>query len=58
MVYISSGTITVNDSLDLLAEFMGVGKEVAELTSRAMDGTMNLEEALDERLKIINCKPS
>jgi hypothetical protein len=24
----------VNDSLDLLAEFMGVGKEVAELTSR------------------------
>lgn len=51
-------TITVNDTLDLLAEFMGVGEAVAELTSKAMDGTMNLEESLDERLKIINCKPT
>jgi hypothetical protein len=27
-------TITVNDSLDLLAEFMGVKEEVARLTSK------------------------
>jgi len=51
-------TVTVNDSLDLLATFMGVGKEVAELTNRAMDGSMNLEQALEERLKIINCTPA
>jgi hypothetical protein len=30
----TSGTITVNDSLDLLAEFMGVGEEVARVTNK------------------------
>lgn len=50
-------TITVNDSLDLLAEFMGVGASVAEVTNKAMDGSMNLEQALEERLRIINCTP-
>ena len=29
-----SGTVTVNDTLDLLAEHMGVGEEVAELTKK------------------------
>lgn len=47
-------TITVNDSLDLLAEFMGVAKEVAALTSQAMDGTINLATALEKRLEIIS----
>ncbi|KAI8466342.1 MAG: NAD-dependent glycerol-3-phosphate dehydrogenase N-terminus-domain-containing protein [Monoraphidium minutum] len=51
-------TITVNDSLDLLAEFMGVGERVAEVTSKAMDGSMNLEAALEERLRIIDCTPA
>lgn len=50
-------TITVNDSLDLLAEFMGVGQQVAEVTNKAMDGSMNLEQALEERLRIIDCTP-
>lgn len=50
-------TITVNDSLDLLAEFMGVKDAVEALTNKAMDGSMNLEQALEERLKIINCTP-
>jgi hypothetical protein len=30
----TAGTITVNDSLDLLAEFMGCGDSVAEVTNR------------------------
>jgi glycerol-3-phosphate dehydrogenase (NAD+) len=51
-------TVAINDSLDLLAEYMGVGKEVAELTNKAMDGTMSLEEALTARLRVINPKPS
>lgn len=51
-------TITVNDSLDLLAEFMGVGEACAKLTSKAMDGSMNLEASLGERLNLINCRPS
>ncbi|GAX75615.1 hypothetical protein CEUSTIGMA_g3059.t1 [Chlamydomonas eustigma] len=50
-------TVTVNDSLDLLAEYMGVGKEVENLTKKAMDGTLSLGQALEERLKLINCKP-
>lgn len=29
-----SGTVTVNDSLDLLAEFMGVGDQVATVTNK------------------------
>jgi phosphoserine phosphatase len=52
-----AGTITVNDTLDLLAEFMGKGPECEALTMRAMDGTMDLAESLEERLNLINCKP-
>ncbi|KAF6254612.1 HAD-like domain-containing protein [Scenedesmus sp. NREL 46B-D3] len=51
-------TVTVNDSLDLLAEFMGCGDLVAAVTNRAMDGSMNLEQALEERLRLINCTPA
>lgn len=34
-------TITVNDTLDLLAEFMGVGEEVAALTHKARPQCIN-----------------
>lgn len=34
-------TITVNDTLDLLAEFMGVGEEVAALTHKARPQRIN-----------------
>eukprot|EP00198_Chlamydomonas_reinhardtii_P000461 XP_001689796.1 predicted protein [Chlamydomonas reinhardtii] len=50
-------TITINDGLDLLAEFMGVKEEVEELTNKAMDGTMSLTRSLEERLNLINCSP-
>lgn len=102
-------TVTINDGLDLLAEFMGVKEQVEALTNQvsvcgkcfgwaagfagrimsffcllihacmvsrwrlkaiickadntyvllaqAMDGSMNMETSLDERLKVINCKP-
>ncbi|KAI3425907.1 hypothetical protein D9Q98_007879 [Chlorella vulgaris] len=51
-------TVAKNDQLDLLAEFMGVGDQVAAITSSAMDGTMSLEAALEQRLEVINCTPS
>nr|QKY14970.1 glycerol-3-phosphate dehydrogenase (NAD+) (GPDA) [Polytomella parva] len=51
-------TITVNDSLDLLAEFMGVKNEVTELTNKAMDGSLSLSRALEERLRLIDCTPA
>jgi hypothetical protein len=34
MALTPSGTVTVNDTLDLLAEHMGVGEEVADLTKK------------------------
>jgi len=37
---------------------MGVAEEVKALTNKAMDGSMSLEVALEERLRIINCKPA
>lgn len=51
-------TLAMNDQLDLLAEFMGVGGDVARVTNHAMDGSMSLEAALEERLRIINCTPA
>ena len=33
----AAGTVTVNDSLDLLAEFMGVGDAVAQVTNKVTD---------------------
>jgi len=47
-------TITKNDALDDLAEFLGVGEKVRELTNAAMDGNMDLDEALQKRLDIMN----
>lgn len=47
-------TVTINDGLDLLAEFMGMTKEVEELTNQAMDGTMDLATSLEKRLEIIS----
>lgn len=37
---------------------MGCGDAVAEVTNKAMDGSMNLEQALEERLRIIDCTPA
>lgn len=51
-------TVAKNDQLDLLADFMGVGEQVAAITNSAMDGSMSLEEALEQRLAVINCTPA
>ncbi|KXZ53839.1 hypothetical protein GPECTOR_6g757 [Gonium pectorale] len=56
--YVVAGTVTVNDSLDLLAQFMGVKEQVEALTNQAMDGSLSLERALEERLAIIDCSPA
>ncbi|MEW5301255.1 MAG: hypothetical protein WDW36_004126 [Sanguina aurantia] len=54
-------TLTKDGSLDLLAEFMGVKckDEMEAMTiSQALDGSLDLQDALDERLRIIDCTPS
>ncbi|KAG7369356.1 phosphoserine phosphatase [Nitzschia inconspicua] len=46
-------TITKQDALDDLAEFLGKGHAVRQITHQAMNGDMDLDLALQERLKIM-----
>lgn len=46
-------TVIQEEGIDVLADYLGKGKVVAEFTAKAMGGTMKFEEALSERLKII-----
>eukprot|EP00798_Chlamydomonas_sp_ICE-L_P020401 gene20401-27172_t len=50
--------MSINDGLDVIAEFLGSGAEIKALTSKAMEGTMSLDESLEERLRILDCTPS
>nr|XP_039250109.1 phosphoserine phosphatase-like [Styela clava] len=47
-------TLCPDEGIDELAKFHGVGDEVIELTNKAMGGSMTFQEALRERIKIIN----
>jgi len=49
-------TVCQDEAIDELAEFLGVGKQVADVTRIAMNGTMSFREALSARLNLI--KPS
>lgn len=40
-----------------MAEWKGVGAQVADITRRAMDGDLSLEQALQQRLDAIDCSP-
>jgi glycerol-3-phosphate dehydrogenase (NAD+) len=42
----------------MLAEWKGVGPEVAAITAAAMDGASSLEDALSARLTAIDCSPA
>ncbi len=46
-------TIVEGETLDDLAEIVGIGSEIAAITARAMNGEMNFEEALHERIAML-----
>jgi glycerol-3-phosphate dehydrogenase (NAD+) len=46
-------TVTKQDALDSLGDFLGVGDQIRALTNAAMDGGMDLDEALQKRLDIM-----
>lgn len=46
-------TVIQEEGIDVLADYLGKGEKVAEFTAKAMGGTMKFEDALAERLKII-----
>ena len=50
-------TVSCDEGIDVLAEFAGRAADVAELTNRAMTGSMPFEVAMAERLKLIQPTP-
>ena len=46
-------TVVACECLDELADFAGVGREVSQITERAMRGELNFEDALRERVAMI-----
>ncbi len=45
-------TIVDNEFLDEIADYLGIGNKVADITARAMNGELNFEAALKERIKL------
>ena len=50
-------TIITTESLDELAVWAGIGKQVAAITRRSMAGELDFETALDERVAMLAGKP-
>lgn len=50
-------TLILEEAIDLLGEKAGVGETVAEITDRAMRGELDFEEALTERVALLEGLP-
>jgi phosphoserine phosphatase len=50
-------TIVTNETLDELAGFAGVGEQIAAITARAMNGELDFESALRERVAMLKGLP-
>lgn len=50
-------TVVAEEGLDLIASARGLGKEVAELTRRAMAGELDFQTALQKRLAVLAGTP-
>lgn len=46
-------TIVSGETLDDMAEFVGIGDKVAEITARAMRGELDFEQAIDGRVGLL-----
>lgn len=46
-------TIVASETLDDVAEQVGIGKQVSEITDRAMRGELDFRQALDERVGLL-----
>lgn len=54
----SRSTFCQDESIDEVAAFLGCGEQVAELTSRAMGGTVLFQDALAARLDVMQVSAS
>lgn len=50
-------TLIREEGIDLLGEAAGVGEKVANITEKAMNGELNFEEALKERVALLKGLP-
>jgi phosphoserine phosphatase len=46
-------TVITEEGIDVLAEYLGKGPQVAELTKKAMEGGMKFQDALKARLELL-----
>ncbi len=53
----ADSTLIENESIDLLAEAAGVGRQVAAITERAMKGELDFETSLRERVASLSSLP-
>ncbi|MBS7577244.1 MULTISPECIES: phosphoserine phosphatase SerB [unclassified Enterococcus] len=51
-------TLINQEGIDILGEIAGVGEQVASITSRAMNGELNFEAALRERVGLLKGLPA
>ena len=51
-------TIITDESLDEMAALAGLGEAVAAITARSMNGELDFEAALDERVAMFACQPA
>tara|TARA_R110002072_G_scaffold6364_1_gene37503 strand:- start:8618 stop:9559 length:942 start_codon:yes stop_codon:yes gene_type:complete len=50
-------TIVQTETLDDIAESIGIGEQVSEITARAMQGKLDFRKALDERVSLLKGVP-
>lgn len=50
-------TLIMDEAIDLLGDLAGVGEQVAAITERAMQGELDFEEALKERVVLLKGLP-
>lgn len=53
VVFDVDSTVVQTEGIDLLGKHFGVMKQIAEITKKAMGGSMKFEDALEERLQVL-----
>lgn len=57
MVMDVDSTLIMEEAIDILGDLAGVGSQVADITERAMQGQLDFEEALKERVALLEGLP-
>ncbi|PKY07808.1 phosphoserine phosphatase [Aspergillus campestris IBT 28561] len=58
VVFDMDSTLIQNEVIDEIARFIGVEKQVSEITERAMNGEIDFSESLRERVGLLNGVPA